>query len=537
MGSPIEPTQNKVTNPPPPVTTNPTVDPNANNVTPSQNPTETSAPVATTKANDLQFEGNLKKDQLTTQLASTGAPLGYLQPGVNGNPANVDDKKVDAAVSSIKSSLTQSWKDWDVSKGDLNNIQNQFKNLDAAETNAAFDKLTANDLKRWTSEMDGGINGFNAAEKKALYDDLAGKLNPDNAVRFLNSIDGKDDQQAFANSYANKASDANVENIINGTLGKVTTNERSASIVNELIGGLKGNQQAIDRVLGGMSQNQIDALVKEGVQHELHSHASPYGGGSVYTTNDPKPLAAVLDAVSDSNDPELKAKFFESAANQLATLENSGSLLAPTMGKDADAKVIRDALTDLLKSDTTGIMKELETGFRNGKGISSYAKSMLNAGEETELGNIIARLSKGNDLTQVPLDRFSAQVPGTDGKPHYNNAQTLGYFAGGLFSGAKQITNDRAKQADMIKNVFGTVAGAAGTANIPAGVASSILNGLTSEIVDSVTDSMNNGTMSGEEALENLLFPRSTTTGDLYEGAAEADYDSSFSRVVLRNQG
>jgi len=35
--------------------------------------------------------------------------------------------------------------------------------------------------------------------------------------------------------------------------------------------------------------------------------------------------------------------------------------------------------------------------------------------------------------------------------------------------------------------------------------------------------------------LEQLLFPRDTQTGDTYEGAAEADYDSAFSRVILRN--
>ena len=39
-----------------------------------------------------------------------------------------------------------------------------------------------------------------------------------------------------------------------------------------------------------------------------------------------------------------------------------------------------------------------------------------------------------------------------------------------------------------------------------------------------------------EEALEKLLFPRNAATGESYEGAAEADFDSAFSRVALRNQ-
>jgi hypothetical protein len=87
----------------------------------------------------------------------------------------------------------------------------------------------------------------------------------------------------------------------------------------------------------------------------------------------------------------------------------------------------------------------------------------------------------------------------------------------------------------MLKNVFGTIAGATGAINPPAGIASSILNGLSSAIVGEVTDGLNKGTMDMEEALERLIFPRDPATGDTYEGAAEADYDSAFSRVVLRN--
>jgi len=189
----------------------------------------------------------------------------------------------------------------------------------------------------------------------------------------------------------------------------------------------------------------------------------------------------------------------------------------------------------LINSDVTGIMTSLEHNFRNGDGITAYAKSMLNAGSTTELGNIVAKLSKGNDLKGNPLDRFSNQITGTDGRPHYQNAQVLGYFSGALFAGAKQITGDRTKQADMLKNIFGTIAGATGAANPPAGVASSILNGLTQAIVGEVTDGLNKGTMDMEEALEKLLFPRDAATGNSYEGAAEADYDSAFSRVVLRN--
>lgn len=83
-------------------------------------------------------------------------------------------------------------------------------------------------------------------------------------------------------------------------------------------------------------------------------------------------------------------------------------------------------------------MTSLEHNARNGEGISAYVKSMLNGGKTAELGQFVARLSKGNDLTGDPLARFGTQIKGTDGNPHYQNAQVLGYFAGALFAGASK---------------------------------------------------------------------------------------------------
>ena len=88
----------------------------------------------------------------------------------------------------------------------------------------------------------------------------------------------------------------------------------------------------------------------------------------------------------------------------------------------------------------------------------------------------------------------------------------------------------------MLKNIFGTIAGATGAANPASGVVSSVVNGLTQAVVNEVTDGLNKGTMDMQEAIEKLLFPRNTETGALYEGAAEADFDSAFNRVVIRNQ-
>ncbi len=458
------------------------------------------------------------------------------QTNVRQNPpANpVDPGKVENAVNLIKDRLSESFLG-DVSHGDLSDIQNSIRGLNAAETNEAFRQLSDGDLQKWADELDGTLGSFSTEEKKALFNELAGKLDGQQAARFLNALGDKGNIQSFADSVGNNASGATKADLLGRLAGNVETNERAAIAAAELIGGMGNNPRELEGALRNLTQPQLAAIMRAASQEEVHTTASPYGGGSVYTTSNPAPLVDMLNAVSRTGNAELKANVFQAGALELKRIEDSGSLLAPAIGKDDSARSIRNALTGLINSDTTGIMTNLEHNFRNGDGISAYAKSMLNAGETTQLGTIIARLSKGNDLTGDPLARFGSQVRGTDGNPHYQNAQVLGYFSGALFAGAKQITSDRSKQADMLKNVFGTIAGATGAINPPAGIASSIVNGLTQAIVGEVTDGLNKGTMSMEEALEKLIFPRNTATGATYEGAAEADYDSAFSRVVLRN--
>jgi hypothetical protein len=456
--------------------------------------------------------------------------------GGGSTPVTTDPKKVEDSVKLIKDRLSESFTDWDVSHDDLSDIQKSVKGLNSAEANEVFRQLSDNDLKKWADELDGTLGSFDKSEKKTLFNELAGKLDDQQLARFSNALEDKENIQSFADSVSNNASGATKAALIDRYAGNVETDERAAIAVAELIGGMKNNPRELEGALAKLSQPQLAAVMKAASQEELHTVVAPYGGGgSVYTTFNPTPLADMINAVSNTGNAKLKANVFQAGSLEMKRIEDAGGFLNPVPGQDSAAKSVRNSLTSLMNSDTNGVMANLEHNFRNGDGISAYTKSMLNAGETKELGNIIAKLSKGNDLKGDPLGRFGTQIKGTDGNLHYKNAQVLGYFSGALFAGAKQITSDRSKQADMLKNVFGTIAGATGAINPASGIASSVVNGLTQAIVGEVTDGLNKGTMDLQQALDELIFPRNTQTGDSYEGAAEADYDSAFSRVALRN--
>lgn len=457
--------------------------------------------------------------------------------GGGGTTPAVDPKKVDDAVRSIKDHLSEGFTDWDVTHGDLESIQRTFQGLNAAEANQVFDRLSDGDLNKWTDELSGINGGYSREEKQQLFNELAGKLSGANLARLAKTL-GNDGFEAgdLGRAIGQNASSGARADFVANMAGSVEKSRGASEAVAEVIAGLQNNPAALDRALGSLSDSQMQKLM-ENISVRGTSTATPFGGA--YTIEyKGELLGKMLDAVAKSNDPNVKARVFNAAALQLKSIENAPNLMPATaiIGKGDAAAKIRDSLTNVLNSDVTGIMTSLEHSYRNGEGIAAYAKSMLAGGKTAELGQIIAKLSKGNDLKGDPLARFGTQVRGTDGNPHYQNAQVLGYFAGALFAGAKSITGDRSKQADMLKNVFGTIAGGVGALNPPAGIASSVVNGLTQTVVNQVTDAVNSGTMDMQEALQKLIFPRNVNTGELYEGAAEADFDSAFSRVVIRNQ-
>ena len=119
---------------------------------------------------------------------------------------------------------------------------------------------------------------------------------------------------------------------------------------------------------------------------------------------------------------------------------------------------------------------------------------------------------------------------------YYQNAQVLGYFAGGVAAATKQITSDRTKQADIIKNVFGTALSLAGGVNSTVGANSTIANGLSQTIVNDVVDRLNKQTMEIDEALTKLTIPHNPQTGKPYNGEAEESYKTNFSWVFNKNQ-
>ena len=447
---------------------------------------------------------------------------------------SIDQRKVDEATAGIKENLKSGFFN-DVTHTDLREIERTLEGLMPQEANAVFNRLTDAELRQWAEDLnDAGwfdFRGYDRNEKQRLFDTLAERLDGQNLARFAGALDEPSDGQLFGASVASRATDAATEQFIRSSAARAENDPTTAVAVAEAIGGLSNNPAALQRAVGGLSQTQIDKIVEAAAQERMHTNPL---GSSITVTYDAAPLGRMLEAVSRVQDPDLKARFFEPAAAQLKELEETNTGIGLVVLKGDSERQVRDGLTALLDSDTTGVVNSLENEFRDGKGLTAYMKSMLENGQERQIGQMISRLLEGNDHSQNPIDRFGARVMRPDG-PQYDNAEDVGFFLGAIHAAARQITGDRDKQANIVKNIFSSIAGAVGATGPQAGVAASLLNGLTTAAVDDVVSRLNNGTVELRDALRLLAFPRDPRTNEPYEGAAETAYDSAVGRVIDAN--
>lgn len=456
-----------------------------------------------------------------------------------GGGSTINQKKVDDAVKSIKDSLSQGFLDWDVTKGDLNNIQKQFQNLNADEANAAFKKLSDDDIKNWAEELNGLNGGYSREEKQKLFEELAGKLNGENLARFAKAFgkDNENDLQDLGRAVANSPSSQTKVDFVANMRDQIEDNPAASKAIAETIIGLKNDPANLDKAIGKLSDSQLLEIMDN---ISIRSYqVTGYGGTA--TTIDYKGdlLGQMLDAASASKDPKVKARMFDAGAQQLKKIDDAPGLMPSTaiIGKGEAADKIREGLTKILDSDTEGTITELNKGRRN-EGLVAYVKSMLNEGEDSQkkLGVFMSRLLTGNNNDQDQITRFEQQAPGTTDKPYYQNARTLGFFAGAIAAGTESIAKDNERKGDILKNVFDTAAGIIG-AKFP--VEAALGKGLSIELVDQVVSSVNDKNFNVRDALIKLSFPvvpdktpDNYNDNELYTGPPVTDYEAAFDSIA-----
>ncbi|MDH5832699.1 hypothetical protein [Luteimonas kalidii] len=449
------------------------------------------------------------------------------------------------AVNTIKDNLSESWRDWDVSHGDLTENSQVLASLTPEERNEVIGQLGDGDLDKWADEIHGTIGDLSASERQSLFNSLADGLDAEQLARVTAAFEGHDGSVAeLGRAIAERApATVRVEYVermaaqtdsgdtlqIDAGLGYASSTQADpqAIAVGEVLASLSDDPASFDRAVAALNDSQLSSVLESAAGGSLTTVSGGHGASATTVDYDPGLLADIVTAAARSDDAATKARVFEVAAGQLQDIQDAGGLFTPYVGQSDDVAAVSDALGTLLDSDPNGIVTQLRTNADpSGQAMVSYTAGLLASGQEDRVRDTIVRLQQGNDGSGNAYDAFQDPVV----------SRNLGYFTGATAAAINNVTSDREAQADMVKNVFGTGFGAAGAANPAAGVIASVGNGITAQTIDSIVSAVAEGDKELKQALYELGIPRDASGAINDDGPGYDSYNAAFAAVAEANR-
>ena len=442
----------------------------------------------------------------------------------------------------------------------LHEIQHTLDRLPAGERNQVIAKLSDADLKSWSGNINAsgilGAEGLSHDEKRSLMKDLAGNLDGQQLARVSNAFGNRDDVVALGDAVARFGSaDAKVDYVkalapratdretqTDTGFGSATTlyGDKEAAAIGNVLTSLKDNPRAFNEAMGALNPAQLGAVVKA-LENERSTTTATYPGTASITSRfDPAPLKGLLDAAAMAGNVQNKAALFQAASGALKDIRDSDTLLTPNPSAGASVALVTQGMTQLMNSDTRGVVDRLNTVESGGASLAGYLKEVVRQDPSASNGIIGRQLAQLQGAgTGMTAEKYigTSQPDGT-GAPYYRNAQNLGYYAGAVQAGIRSLTSDAKKQGEILGNVFGTAI-AVGSAALPLPVAGKVgaaaFNGLTRELIRQTVDSVASGNKSLQDAFAELALPRDPGSPERYRGAADPFYQGAANTVELRN--
>ena len=454
------------------------------------------------------------------------------------------DPAVDRAVASIGDRLESSVLN-PVTATDLRAIESTVDGLTPTQATRTFERLSDDQLEELGEQLQDrtpAVGGFDGDERSAFYGTLAGRLDGAQLTRVADALgsprgnDGIEGQRLGA--AISDHAPAGVQIGFVREAGAIAGDDREAAFAaGEVLAGLRGG--ALDRALGTLTPDGLRDVIAGSVEASRTTQAT-LAGGYTTLTYDADTAGRALESIAGARDPYLRAVAVEAGAAQIREIEDARHVLPGTAAHPMRAPdQLRGGLAAILDRDPGAVIASLEQHVdRDGRALSTYVGAMLDAGRGHEVGRMLVALGTDGG-TRAPADWVTEQVPGDrDGRPYYENAQTLGYAVGAVHVAVDDLASNRQERADAVKAVFTTTLGAAGGAGGPwGGAAASVLSGLGSEAIDAAVDRYRDGDRQLVSTLRDLAFPRTAEIGPdgqpaPYNGGAEEGYDSALGRVI-----
>lgn len=263
---------------------------------------------------------------------------------------------VDAAIELTKDRLSQGLLDWDVSKRDLDDISRAVEQLTPAERNEFISKLSDDDIKNWTQEIDGLMGSLSTSERAEVFNNLAQGLDAAQAARFIGAFDGSaGGRQALAESIASHGTNDAKAGLVDALKNEIggeysatagTWGNAETVAVGEVLASLGDDPAAFQDAVGSLSAQQLEDVMSVAMgRRHIVDFSGRTGGHNTYDTG---ALTGILQA-AQGTDLATREALFAAAMPQLASMQ--GDLGGRLGGAGASIDTVADAMGLVLSAD------------------------------------------------------------------------------------------------------------------------------------------------------------------------------------------
>jgi hypothetical protein len=332
----------------------------------------------------------------------------------------------------------------------------------------------------------------------------------------------------------------NIDNKFHSDIGfgysTISHTDAEAVAVIEVLSTMRGSNA--EEAFTALGSHLPDVLISS-LNTKMNSVTSPNGMSAMTISWDAGSYEAIMYAAASMSDADLKAQIFDAGVDAMRSVRDTNLTiggLTPLYKPEAMDKMI-DALTTIIDSDTSGVMRELtfNGATRDGSDFAAYAKEMLNQGGEAHLGAQMARLQMGNRLTANPVDRLNQTeiVPNSNNQTRLPQAASLGYFVGSVSAAVKSIDSDVEKQRALTTAILKSTLSIVDKARI-GGAATGIAASVGKEWVQfAVAAAIANPHANAATKLAHAALPIDPTTGETGVGSAVmSDFEDTLSYVA-----
>jgi hypothetical protein len=283
-----------------------------------------------------------------------------------------------------------------------------------------------------------------------------------------------DDKVAFVEALAPHTVDEGHDSQFNATWtgGEARLGNAQAGAVGEVLGSLSGEHAK--EAFKALNSEQMEAVYVASIDARTTTGmgGSP-GAPSVnidtrFDTAGFDRIAAAAASI-DSADPEsahIKAQVFAAGTEVIKHVRIDNTVLAYAAGLDPASSQgavagMANSLAKIIDSDPHGVVRDLrefvggpsrpgETRTEDGSALATYAKAMIQSGEEGrgKLGSQLGQIAAGEGQASL-TDAFNSQVGGV-----HETAESLGYFVGAVAAASKSIDENVEEQRKLIGQVF-----------------------------------------------------------------------------------